>query len=68
MAALRPGRKVSIHHPGLEPVEVTIIGRKPRVSHNLGIAETGELVVQKVVQFYSDYGTRTVDLAQIRVR
>lgn len=61
-------------HAGSEdyPIQVTVIGDKARVLHPAAkIDGNGELVPwrrERIVQFYSDLGMRTVKLDELRIR
>lgn len=63
---------MQIIHPGLEPIDLQIIGDKPQIlPAAVQVADDGELVrfrPERVIKFYSDYGMRTVTLGALRFR
>lgn len=68
-----PGRRIDIVHAGHEdyPINVTVIGDKPRVLPVAARIVDGELVPwrrERIVQFYSDLGMRTCAVSDLRLR
>lgn len=53
------------------PISVTVVGEKVKVLEPAAKIEGGELVPwrkERIVQFYSDLGTRTVALRHLVIR
>lgn len=67
---LRPGRNVDINYPGMEPISVMIIGtiRVLPVTVELIDDELVPYRSDRLVQFHSDCGRRTVAVKHLTVR